>query len=164
MKRPPISQAALASTAELGELLDVTHAAGDEDVVLAPRAGQRVLLEWSPAASAIVCWFGASYGRPRPAEEMDAATAATYERWTDFAREASTERVWKTPKLTGEWRCLGAAVRIGYRSDKFDAKGRMKAYEHEITSAVRVYALGTTKQVIVLRGGSLRVTRRGLEG
>ncbi len=164
MKRAPISTSALADTAECGTLLDIRYASAGEQFIVSPRGRAAPLLQWSQPASALVVWFGLKMPRPRPASSPDASASAAYERWTDYERAASTEREFTTPALTGSWRSLGRAVAIGYRSDKFSDKGKPVAYDHAFTSKVRVYALGASKQLYVLRGGSLRLTRRGIEG
>lgn len=97
-------------------------------------------------------------GRGRLPEGCEAALrrmAAVYRAWNDF----EPRRTQLTPALRveGDWKPLGRAVRIGYRSDKWD--GRAANYEHDFERA-RVMKLGPLLRI----AGGVRVTPRGIVG
>lgn len=118
-------------------------------------------LYWWPETRAFVWYQGV--GRLSNARRHDGTgrAAATAERWDWTGRKGSSSRVLNVPAMRGEWRGLGAADHLAYRSDK---SGTPQTYEHK-TSA-RLYRFGGKGPpwVWVLKGPRLRVTSKGIEG
>jgi hypothetical protein len=164
LRRSPVAVGDLEAVAELGWLLDVVVDAGDDELVVKPRG--RTLLMWAPDAKALVWVTGARPSRPSPAElgSLEARAANVRDAWTDDGRSAERLRRLRLPATSGKWSRHGRALRIGYRSDKFGARGE-RAYEHEHGPGVNLYGFASPKfNLYLLRGGKLRVTRRGIEG
>lgn len=80
---------------------------------------------------------------------------SVYRQWNDF----EPRRTQLTPPLTvrGKWRLVGRVVRMGYRSDKWDA--RPNNYEHDFGRA-RLVRLGPLYRI----AGGVKVTSRGIVG
>lgn len=151
----------LRELAELGKFLDSVVELDDGDGVI--RIGTPVLC-WSAKGSALVVFAGYKLPALRAAAELPAIPARVVETWTQ-GREATRERQAELELPAGRWRDLGPARSIGYRSDKFHARGQLVDYDHKFTTAVRAYQLGGgSRCVFAWRGGRLRITRRGIEG
>jgi hypothetical protein len=139
----------------LGHVLEVEIGGA----ILTWKKGDCELL-WSPQAKALL-WFDAE---EQPIEVDDDAkiSAATrvFERFKD--REANRYRRARYP-VSGQWRSYGRAVRVDYHSDKW---GQRASYTHELGSGVILYRQGPVHGpwLFALRGGRLRITKRGIEG
>ena len=118
---------------------------------------------WEPVSRSLIIFQGGTRGRNRQAEDLDERAANVFERF--MGRDVDGEYTRTMPSISGGvWRrAPGHADRFDYWSDKFDDD---REYTHGITSAVRVYRGGGSKPpwIWVLRGGNLRITRRGIEG
>lgn len=162
MTRAPVSLAKLAVVAELGPLLDVEVGVGAKLVRVRPTGG--ALLCWAPEALALVFVTGVKPSRPRSTDTSYQRAARAREQWLDDGRVADRVRVLRLPSCSGDWRRLGLAESIGYKSDKFGEAAPV-AYSHLFTSRVATHVFESDKYAIwVLRGGALRVTKRGIEG
>lgn len=127
------------------------------------RAEAGVPLFWSPRASALVWWTGVydlpTLDEPRTSTNQIQAGVV----WRDWTRGAPVDaevRV-KTPATRGPLRVLGPAIHIDYDSDKWDTPD---AYRHEFGGRVVVACEQGDVALWVVQGGSLRITRRGIEG
>lgn len=153
--------------AELGQLLDTVVELDEGEALVSPKRRARALLTWSPAGRTLFAFVGVELPRPVVVDEPPPRAAKLYETWT-VGRAASRVRDLSSSRLpAGRWAELGPAIRIGYRSDKFHARGNTKDYEHEFGGGVRLYRLGgesSSSSVLAWRGGRLRVTRYGIEG
>lgn len=159
LKRAPLPLSALEHTTELGHLLDMYVDTGD---VRKFRPKGRPLLQWSKSAKALIIWTGVRTPKKRRGLELDAAQARMYELWTDDTHRADSLRTLRTPAITGDWERVGRIISLGYHSDKF---GEPENFDHTFTSSVRLYRFGAAGPALwVIRGGTLRVTRRGIEG
>lgn len=158
------TRAHLRELVELGQWLDsVAELDGDPGRV-SPRA--RAALLWSPPAKALIVLGGYALPRARAARpaELDGKAARVYETWTR-GREASRVRELELELPPGRWVELGRAESIGYRSDKFHARGAVVDYEHKFGPGVRLYRLGEDRRgLLAWRGGRLRLTEDGIEG
>lgn len=154
---------------ELGRVVDLEVAHPDGvDYFEKYKGGQRPLMLWDKRSKTLLWVYTPRTKLPalRAGAPRDGGHAATYERWMDDGSEATRHRAgYKVPSPTDVFRRAGRALTIGYDSDKFgEANGRR--YEHKFTSDVSVYVLdlGSRGHAIALRGGSLRVTKHGIEG
>ena len=156
--RAAIARTSLVELVELGRFLDARVSPADGDDFLISGG---VPLLWSEHAKALVVVGGLT--RPRAIDEQGTTGERVYRRWTR-GREPTTEREVEID-LAGTWKRLGRGLAIGYRSDKFHAKGSVVDYEHKFGPRVVVSELeSSTGSVYVFRGGSLRLTSRGIEG
>jgi hypothetical protein len=146
----------------LGAFLDArfVDADGNEAEVKVSRAQ----LLWSPSTMALLVFDGYELSAPAAVEQSSEATAL-YERWTD-GRPAERERQLSIPRVPGKrWQQLGRALTIAYRSDKFGDRGQTTDYQHEFGRSVVLFCRRDDNHaVLAWRGGTLRVTRRGIEG
>lgn len=160
----PPSKAALTELTELGQWLDTVAETDRGEARIAPRT--RTLLLWAPRPQALIVLIGFKLPRPQRAEPPPEA-AAVYEEWTR-GREATQVRELQVKWPAGRFADLGPALSIGYRSDKFGARGRTTDYEHKFGPGVRLYQLGSDghgrRRVLAWRGGRLRITEDGIEG
>lgn len=157
--RAPAVSKIPAEVAELGRVVDIyIERAGGEIEQHAWRS-RRPLLLWDKKQKTIWCVYRMPHSRPRRVDATGPA-ARVYETWSGF--EADTERDASIPIV--RLKKLGRALSIGYVSDKFE--GKRKTYNHEHGRAVAVYFAKGSKgeKVYAIRGGSLRVTSRGIEG
>lgn len=145
------------TVAELGELLDVEIVGPEDDYRARPKG--RTALLWAPEQKAALWWPGRTFELEEATPETKAEKRA--------ARVFETWSVWEAGGIGRERLSGGSsfirydAHRIGYRSDKF---GPLDDFDHRITSRVYVYRPVRAAGPWILRGGKLRVTRRGLEG
>jgi len=102
---------------------------------------------------------------PEPEETADAG--ATYEAWHDRAPRTVTE-LDNLPDVIGVY--IGRATRIGYRSDKWHARGQTQDYDHDYTEpgyvAPEVWADRADlahATAIVIVGGNQRITPEGID-
>jgi hypothetical protein len=115
---------------------------------------------WLERSSSVLIAPGA---RPGPKTEIvpgENAAKRASARWNRrFGLPgARSRRLWKLPSARA-LRQQGAALRIVYR----DPVGAL--WQHPFETGVRVWlGRGTPPSVIVVRGGRLRMTSRGLEG
>lgn len=145
---------------QLGTVLDLTVEQDGKREKLTPRRGRQLLCS---DASKETLWLLPKPKKKRtvrgPLPTNVAAAlrrmAAVYRSWHDF----EPRRTQVTPSMTveGRWLALGQAVRIGYRSDKWD--GRDHHYEHDFDRA-QVLKLGPLYRIT----GGVRVTPRGIVG
>jgi hypothetical protein len=151
----------LSELTELGVWLDTVVDLDDGEARITPSS--RSLLLWAPNPRALIVLQGFKLPRPRRAAPEGKA-AAVYEDWTR-GRDASQVRELKVTWPRGSWSCLGPAISIAYRSDKFHRRGDAQDYQHEFGTGVRMYRLGTESRcVLAWRGGRLRITEDGIEG
>lgn len=150
---------------ELGALLEFETQGG---IVLRPPRGTKLL--WFPGQKALA-FFETGVKQPKPSksvwDELDGAPGnkakATFKKWADRESKKARRIDFKAPKATWE-RSPYNLVRIDYRSDKW---GDLASYTHDTGRNVAMYILaaGMSKKALwVFRGGSLRVTARGIEG
>jgi hypothetical protein len=157
----PISTRDLADLVELGRFLDarVSDDEGDEQLVKTAAP-----LLWSEAARALIVLRGFKLPRPQPIRPRGSKAERVYRRWT-LGRDPATERTAELALPDAPWSTLGRALTVGYRSDKFHERGDTQDYEHEFGRSVVCYLRQAgARGVVVFRGGSLRVTARGIEG
>jgi hypothetical protein len=118
---------------------------------------------WEPRSKTLIVLQGAKRGRTRNPTDVDAKTADAFE--TFMGRNVQREHTASMPAMPhGVWRrAPGRAGRFDYWSDKFQGD---KERTHPFSSGVRCYRGGGSQPpwIWLLRGGSLRVTRRGIEG
>lgn len=154
VKRSPLSLRAR-TFAVLGHVLEVEI----DGAVFVWRKGDCELL-WSPAAKALV-WFDANEKPLEPDDDVNIRSASlAFERFKD--RDPNRLRRAEYP-VGGQWRSYGKAVRVDYHSDKW---GQRASYTHDLGRGVVLYRQGPVAGpwCFVLRGGKLRLTRRGIEG
>lgn len=85
--------------------------------------------------------------------------AAEYRTWTRGRAPAEVRTI--NVDLEGRFRSLGKAAYIRYASDKWNGAGRWVLYKHKFERGVQA---ATTGRAYRICGGSLRVTRDGIEG
>lgn len=153
----------LAELAELGDALEVAVRSSTN-----PRlqyrfewARNRPPLFWAPAVAALVIVVGGR--RTGPAEVPAGAATSTRRRFT--GEPPSGAYHYELPEVAGRWQRLGAALRTDYRSDKW---GRpLTEYTHAHGAGVGAWSLGEPAEgpgYLLLRGGRLKITARGIEG
>lgn len=131
------------------------------------RVGRSVPLLWFPAWKSLVFFEGVSKGRANAAalRELEdtigyARAVNSFDSWAD--RGAEKARAVTFPKGKRKWYAGGNVARIDYWSDKW---GSTDEYTHNTGKSVRLYILQRGKSAMwVIRGGRLRVTKRGIEG
>lgn len=146
-----------ADVAELGRALEL-EAAG-----LRMRFTGRPGWYWEPRSRSVIVFQGGRRGNARKADDVDAKTERAFEAFMGRGVESQHSHT-MPPIQGGVWRrAPGFAARFDYWSDKFDED---EEYTHGFTSRVRLYRGGGASPpwIWVLRGGRLRVTRRGIEG
>jgi hypothetical protein len=152
---PPAS--ALSELVQLGTFLDSRTTGGVYSV------NPRPLLLWSPKAKALIVLVGYKLPRPTSTSELPDIAARVFQTWTR-GRRATKLREFEA-KIGTAWTLAGDAKTIGYRSDKFHARGTTKDYQHEFGPGVKLYTLGgQMKGALAWRGGKLRITEDGIEG
>ena len=150
---------------ELGSALEVRYV--DEldggEKLLKFRAGTPCL--WSPRARALVVPTSATKGKRRQLDTTPASfrgrvaeASAVFHKWTGHRREPTHTR--EVAVSVARPRRLGRVVAVAYRSDKFN-QGTTTDYEHKCGARVELVEYGDT---FVVRGGTFRLTPRGLEG
>lgn len=99
-----------------------------------------------------------------PQSKVDRA-ADGFARWTRRAADALYELAWGKPATVRQ----GRVVRLDYRSDKWGPKRRAHEYTHDFTENGGRSPLAYTDvqtleraRLVVLSGGSMRVTERGI--
>lgn len=138
----------------LGEVLDVV-VEGDE--VAKVRMTSTTDMLWSEHAKALVFVPGRTFHLEDLEGLRGTASARAFERWSVWEATSGGRA---TLAEGGPWRRFNART-IGYRSDKF---GRGADYEHDFGRAVVAYVPTSSGAPWVIRGGSLRLTARGIEG
>lgn len=148
---------ATSTVAKLGQLLDVVVDQGDDEARIAPNAPTALL--WDPAGSRLVWWMGWDpvLEEGEPTTKAERRAASVFHRWGVWDANAVGE-VMRSGAT--QWDTF-PAVSIGYRSDKF---GRAQNYDHQLGRNVRVYQPRDAPGPWIVKGGSLRVTARGLMG
>lgn len=100
-------------------------------------------------------------GAPGPAGDVGERAARTFSTWHGFDARKSYQLDVPAP---GEFKACGRAVQIVYRSDKWE--GRPVDYVHDFKRSdppdVLCCGAADSPRAMMLRGGQLRVTRRGL--
>ena len=150
---------------ELGTLLEFETSAG---VVL--RSPRGIKLLWFPEQKSLAFFETAvPKGRPSKAtwDELEGKSGrkakATFAKWADREAKKARRIDFKSPKATWE-RSHEKISRIDYRSDKW---GGSAEYTHNMGRNVSMWLLARgmgTYAFWVFKGGSLRVTARGIEG
>lgn len=154
LKRAPLPKLAERECAEFGSVLEIetrTHR-------FRWRRGSAKLL-WFPELRAFVWLQGVAPGSRRPAGDVGHRAADAFERF--MGRRVRYEKTIRVPKLRGSWRSLGVATRIDYYSDKWSERAE---YTHPTGATLYRFGGRTPPWIWVLRGGTLRVTTRGIEG
>lgn len=146
---------------ELGRLLDGAVELDGELAIVTPKG--RPVLTWSPSGRTLFALAGVKLPKPVAVDELELPPRAArlYEQWAAGRPASRVREVSSSALPSGRWVDLGPAISIGYRSDKFHDRGRTVDYQHEFTSAVRLYQL---ERILAWRGGRLRVTAAGIEG
>lgn len=153
-----------AITVKLGTVLDCTIASGTARAFVDEWKGFQ-LLTGENAMDARRPGLYFVKGRIGPDPDVDAAAAAkTYRRW----HERDPAKVGELECDAGTY-CQGRLLRLGYRSDKWGRRGRTVDYDHDFLeeggTAPLVYTNTRTLEAattIVVVGGSMRVTERGI--
>jgi hypothetical protein len=100
-------------------------------------------------------------GAPGPAGDAGERAARTFETWHGFDARKVYQLDVPEP---GEFKACGRAAQIVYRSDKWE--GRPVDYVHDFKRSdppdVLCCGAADSPRALMLRGGQLRVTRRGL--
>ena len=162
----PPNYGRLGACAELGRALElsVRSAADPRQILRFEWSGKkRPLLFWSPTFSALLIVLGAQQVTGPVGRHKAAAAART--RWTGKPPDAAL--VMELPNLPGRWRPVGTALRTDYASDKWNNRGSFTEFTHDHGPNVLVWERGDPVAgpgVLALRGGTLRVTARGIEG
>jgi len=152
-------------TAKLGTVLDCTIAYGSKRHFVNEWRGFQLLTgEHAMDAQRPALYFVKGRLRGDPGVDAEAA-AETYRRWHD-----------RDPAKVGELDCAdacphaqGRMLRLGYRSDKWGKRNTYVDYDHDFLedsgTAPLVYTntrtLGAATTIVVV-GGSMRVTERGI--
>lgn len=162
--RAPASFAG-AVAVELGTLLEFEISNG---ILLRPPG--RVMLLWFPAQKALGFFEKAvKQGKPSTAvwDELDGKAGrrakAEFKKWADRESKKARRIDYKSPKATWS-RSTEKLARIDYRSDKW---GKKAEYTHDTGRNVAMYLLAagmSSNAFWVFKGGSLRVTAKGIEG
>lgn len=89
----------------------------------------------------------------------------TWQIWNRKPRPDLVGGIYDLPEKIGQH--IGRAVSIGYRSDKYGKTGKSIDYDHDFREGAKpplVYADNATDpRALVVTGGSIRVTGRGIE-
>ena len=161
--KAPIKFDDLRFLVELGTFLDSCIVIDGNEHLFSIK-GNTTPLFWSDASKALVLLVGYKLPRPTMLKEDDAhPLEKVFERWTR-GREATKTRTIKIERPAGGWVIVGPAKTIGYRSDKFHARGIAVDYEHKFGRSIVAYKLGEKKSILVWAGGNLRITQNGIEG
>jgi hypothetical protein len=141
-----------ASVAVLGKVLDIQYVTNGEirktsfpDFALCSGPDRKTLWLWP-------------FPKKRSARQPDQVKGAAKirESWSELEADTVYEA---RPPLGKTVERLGTIKTIGYRSDKWT--GTNRDYQHEYESAPVIYRSGN---VFRIRGGSQRVTPRGIVG
>lgn len=124
----------------------------------------RSKLIWFPVWKALIFFEGVRTGPSSAANlsklEGVGRQEGAFERWAQ--REARKSHPVTFPAGARKWYAMGKVDRLDYWSDKW---GKDDEYTHDFGNSVKLYALfGKKSAMWVIRGGKLRVTRRGIEG
>lgn len=149
------SLARLGTCADLGRVLEIVVELpnGEHERTRWKRNHPRML--WSPQQKALVWVHNAKLQNRRKGATRSDGAARTFERWSKKA--ATTTNTLKIPAV--KLKLKGRAVHIIYKSDKWNARGKMVSYIHDFGQSVRLYHSG---KVWSARGGKLTVTERGI--
>jgi len=142
--------------ASLGSVLEVETR--DGEVFRWSRGACEML--WHPQTKTLL-WFDADAVPIEVDDEKKTARAiSSFERFKQ--RDADRVRA-ERYAVSGPWSSLGAAARVDYHSDKWSEKA---SYTHTLGRSVGFWRQGNSRGpwLFLLRGGSLRVTPRGLVG
>ena len=119
--------------------------------------------ELAPGRSKLYLFAPLPDGEASERVNYDAATRA-YERW--HKRDAARVDVHKVPD---RFTCLqGRVLRIGYRSDKWGARGKSHDYDHDFCEGDALPPLlytnkrGLNSDGAVIVGGDMTITERGI--
>lgn len=125
-------------------------------------------MDLEPGRAALYLVRGKLDERGRAAAFLDSAQsgAETYERWHE--REAKQVGELDVPDLVGVY--VGRAMRIGYRSDKWNKRGDTIDYDHDFTEGHHIApecwadnADLAHARALVIVGGDMRVTEDGID-
>lgn len=148
---------------ELGRMLELEVGG---NVVRAGR--DRHSLLWFPVWSALIFFENAKKGSntAKNLERLEASKSTTratnaFEKWAQREAEKSYDLTLSAGKR--KWYGHGAVKRVDYWSDKW---GDDEEYTHDFGRGVKLYILEASRNAAmwVIRGGRLRVTKRGIEG
>lgn len=152
-------------TVKLGTVLDCTIAHGDKRLFVTEWRGFQLLTgedamnQLRPRLYLVRGRLGAD-----PGIDPDRANA-TYRRWHD----RDPERVGELETADRVTILLGRMIRLGYRSDKWDRRGRTVDYDHDFQEGRGVAPLVYVDKpnvrsvgTVIVIGGSMRVTERGI--
>lgn len=154
LKRAPVNLDGR-DVGEFGRALDVE--AGGLRLTFKPR----LPFYWEPRSKSLVIFQGGGRTKNRVPGDVDPATERAFRAFMGRNPDREYQRT-MPPVSGGVWRKANAE-RFDYWSDKF---GDPENYTHGFTSNVSLYRGGGSKPpwIWVLRGGRLRVTKRGIEG
>ena len=122
----------------------------------------------TPNGKTLICW---THGKPRSTSEQNFKRAVsenrpnvslgikTYEKWHDFS--ACSGSLEKSPR--GFLYLAGRTESIVYASDKW--VGKVRSYIHEFTHPPKMWVnKDRDPSLVVMTGGKIRITKRGIEG
>jgi len=145
----------------LGLLLELEHKMPDGQTIRHSwDKSDAPLLFWQEGQQAIYAFARKRLGPKKPRSgRLPAGAAGAYTRWNAGRRPTEKYDV-EVPAI--QMRRAGAGGSILYRSDKF---GPLTNYIHPFEKGVEVdLSPGQPPAVFYIRGGTLRLTPRGLEG
>jgi len=95
-------------------------------------------------------------------DASDEKGSKLYEKFTGFEHDNIAKLVQLSPKNMVR---IGRAMNIVYRSDKFSATGKVSKYIHAFQQYPIVSADNIrSPKIIAIRGGKLKIERRGITG
>ncbi len=161
-KQEPVAAERMRALAAIGRLEDSTATLDDLEMLAtyADFAG----LDWSDLFP--------EWKRSRnPSAVTQAVTeegAETYDRWHEREPHDERARVIELPDLIGVY--VGRAMRIGYRSDKWHARGKTLDYDHDFTEGMHIAPecwadtpdLAHARALVII-GGDMCVTEDGID-
>lgn len=154
-----------AVTIKLGTVLDCTIAHGPQRAFVDEWKGFQLLSDEDAMdrARPRLYFVRGRLGADPGVEDLEGA-ARTYKRWT----QRDPEHVGELDTRDARY-LQGRMLRVGYRSDKWNRRGRTVDYDHDFLedggSAPLVYTDTKTieaARTIIVLGGSMRVTEGGI--
>ncbi len=158
-RRCPVRVADLELSTDLGDAreLRLDRPDGTRERLSWRRSAPLLWIDQKRAAVIVIGAGRRRYGGPPPPANSPGAKA--WRRWT--GEPARSTGKLDIPDPPGEWRLLGRARLLAYRSDKWTPKP--VAYEHDLEEDVGVWKLGGQgRALLVVAGGDFDLKKRGL--